>query len=194
VQRPGDVFGGCDMGNTSYWMPGYYRVFRELTGDGFWDQAVADTYALIFANRHPATGLMSNEADQHGNVVRNYPVVDYNGARTPWRIATDYIWHGAPEAKDVTDKMTNWAASRGVGSLVDGLMMDGRPASGHTWTRSNPFTGGWATGAMSHSQARVDEFSANFKSCGQDDGYYASSLRALYMLTLSGNFWRPSGR
>ena len=194
VQRPGDVFGGCDLDNTSYWMPGYYRVFRELTGDGFWDQVVTDTYAQTFANRNPATGLLSNEADEWGNIVRNYPVVDYNGARTPWRMVTDYVWWGAPEARDVTTRMTDWAASRGVASLVDGLMVDGSPAPGHDWTRSNPFTGGWAAGAMSHSQQRVDEFTANFKTCNQDDGYYATSLRALYMLTLTGNLWRPSGK
>ena len=111
---------------------------------------MTDTYAQVFANRHPATGLLSNEADEWGNIVRNYPVVDYNGARTPWRMVTDYIWWGAPEAKDVADKMTDWAARRGVGSLVDGLMVDGSSAPGHNWTRSNPFTGAWAAGAMSH--------------------------------------------
>jgi endo-1,4-beta-D-glucanase Y len=194
VQRPGDTFGGCDFGNTSYWMPGYYRVFKELTGDEFWDQAVAGAYAQIFANRHPQTGLLSNEADQFGAVAKGYPMVDYNGARTPWRIGTDYIWNGTAEAKDVADKMTNWAASRGISEIPDGFGMDGRPAPGHSWTRSNPFTGAWAAAAMTHSQARVDSFSAWFKGCNADDGYYGTALRTLYMFTLSGNFWRPSGR
>jgi endo-1,4-beta-D-glucanase Y len=194
VQKPGDPYGGCDLSNTSYWMPGYYRVFRELTGDGFWDQAVADTYALIVANRDPNTGLMSNETDQYGAVLNNYPMVDYNGCRIPWRIGTDYIWWGAPEAKEETDRITNWAASRGISSIADGFYMDGRNAPGHTWNRSNPFTGGFAVGAMAHSQGRVDEFAAWFKGCNADDGYYGTSLRALYMLALSGNFWKPTGQ
>ncbi len=194
VQKPGDTFGGCDFGNTSYWMPGYYRVFRELTGDGFWDQVVGTTYAQIFANRNPRTGLLSNEADEFGNIANNYPMVDYNGARTPWRIATDYVWNGAPEAKDVADRMTDWVASRGgIGSVVDGFAVDGSNAPGHNWTRSNPFIGGFAVGAMTSSQARVDEFSSYFKGCNQDDGYYGTALRALYMFALTGNFWRPSG-
>jgi len=194
VQRPGDTFGGCDKSNTSYWMPGYYRLFAQLTGDGFWDQAVRDTYALVYANRNGDTGLMSNETDQDGSVVGGYAVVDYNGCRTPWRFVTDYLWWGAAEAKEETDRITEWAARRGISGIPDGFYMDGRNMPGHNWTQSNPFTGGFACGAMSHSQARTDEFAAWFKGCGQNDGYYGTSLRALYMLMLSGNFWKPSGQ
>ncbi len=194
VLRPGDTFGGCDKTNTSYWMPGYYRLFAQLTGDAFWNQAVRDTYALVYANRNGTTGLMSNETDQFGNVVGDYPVVDYNGCRTPWRFVTDYLWWGAPEAKEETDRITDWAERRGISSIPDGLFMDGRTVPGHNWTQSNPFTGGFACGAMSHSQARVNEFAGWFKGCGQNDGYYGTSLRALYMLMLSGNFWAPRGQ
>jgi hypothetical protein len=35
VAKNGNSFGGCDDSNSSYWMPGYYRVFGEFTGDNF---------------------------------------------------------------------------------------------------------------------------------------------------------------
>ena len=193
VQKPGDTFGGCDLGNTSYWMPGYYRVFAELTGESFWNDAVTGAYAQIFANRNPVTGFLANQADEWGRTVGE-PRVDYNGCRVPWRIVTDHLWWGSSEAQEVTDRLTAWAGAQGISTLVDGYLVDGTRYPGSTWTRSNPWTGGWSTGAMSHSQARVDEFTAWFKGCGADDGYYDTSLRALYMLTLTGNFWRPSGR
>jgi hypothetical protein len=115
--------------------------------------------------------------------------VDYNGARIPWRLAADYIWFGTPEAKDLLDRLTGWADAQGISSVVDGYLVDGTPTG--SWTRSNPWTGGWAAGAMSGTQTRLDAFSAWFESCAQDDDYYSTSLRALYMLMLSGNFWQP---
>jgi len=194
VQKAGDTHGGCDYGNSSYFMPGYYRVFGEMTGDPFWDEVISDTYELLFLNRDPGTGFNSNEIDHQGNVPASKPEqnkVDYNGCRTPWRLVKDYLWFGKDSAKMMTDKLTDWAYSEGITTLVDGYKPDGTPLPGHTWTKSNPWTGGWASGAMSKNQEVLDEFTAHFKSCNLDDGYYHSSLRALYMFTLSGNFWLP---
>jgi endo-1,4-beta-D-glucanase Y len=191
VQKPGDSFGGCDFGNSSYWMPGYYRVFQELTGDAFWGTAADDSYELFFANRHATTGFNSNEVDQYGNIANGQNFVNYNGCRTPWRIVSDYLWFGTARAKDMTDKLTDWADSVGIQSVVDGYNVDGTRAAGSEWNKSNPWTGAWAAGAMSKSQDRVDRFTTHFLSCNDDDGYYDTSLRALYMLTVSGNFWKP---
>jgi MYXO-CTERM domain-containing protein len=174
-------------GNTSYWMPGYYRVFQEYAGDGFWTKAASDAYALLLASRNATTGFVGNSVDANGANLENQ--VDYNGCRIPWRVATDYVWYGTAEAKNFDDKLTDWASSRGIQNLVDGYLVDGT-AQGQ-WHESNPWTGGWAAGAMTKDQSHVDNFATWFNGCAPDDNYYSTSLRALYMLTLTGNFWRP---
>lgn len=187
---PTNTGGGCNGGsNTSYWMPGYYRVFNEFTGDGFWIKAASDAYALLLANRNATTGFVGNEVDQNGAIANGQNQVDYNGCRIPWRIATDFVWYGTADAQTFDDTLTDWAATHGINNLVDGYLVDGTPQG--TWRQSNPWTGGWAVGAMTKDQARVDQFTDWFKGCNADDDYYATSLRSLYMLILTGNFWRP---
>lgn len=191
-QKAGENHGGCNYGNTSYFMPGYYRTFYELTGDTFWLEVITDTYELLLTNRNAVTGFNSNEVDQYGQVPPARPdqnKVDYNGCRNPWRYVLDYLYFGEDSAKNLTDKLTSWANTEGIETVVDGYIPDGTPTG--TWTQSNPWTGGWACGAMSYSQEAVNDFTAHFSSCNHNDGYYHTSLRALYMLTLTGNFWKP---
>ena len=190
MSTAGNWGGGCDFSNTSYFMPGYYRVFAQFSGDPFWTKAADDAEALYLLSRDPSTGLMPNEVDERGAPHDNEVYVDYNGCRTPWRAAADYLWYGTPEAKSADDKMTEWVDSIGIGKVVDGYFIDGRPKG--KYTQQNPWVGGWACGAMTKSQEIVNRFAADFKSIDDDEGgYYGSSLRSLYLLMLSGNFWRP---
>jgi endo-1,4-beta-D-glucanase Y len=177
---------GCQGSNTSYWMPGYYRVFAEFTGDASWVTAADTAVAVWTKAANPTTGLVSNEVDQSGATTS--PNVDYNGCRVPWRSVLDYVWNGNTGAKAFTDKLTTWVDSKGPSTLVDGYKTDGTPLGG--WTGSDCFNGAYAAGAMSFSQDRVDRFSTYFKSLTVDN-YYETSLRSLYMLMLSGAFWRP---
>jgi hypothetical protein len=171
-------------------MPGYYRVFAQFSGDPFWTKAADDAESLYLLSRNPATGLMPNEVDERGAPHDNEVYVDYNGCRTPWRAAADYLWYGTPEAKSADDKMTEWVDSIGIGKVVDGYFIDGRPKG--KYTQQNPWVGGWTCGAMTKSQELVNRFAADFKSIDNDEGgYYGASLRSLYLLMLSGNFWRP---
>jgi len=190
MAKAGDWGDGCEFSNTSYWMPGYYRVFAQFTGDSFWKKAADDAVELYLISRNPVTGLAPNEVDEHGAPHDNQTYVDYNGARTPWRLATEYAWYGTPGAKDALDKMTDWAESVGIAKLVDGYHIDGRPRG--QYTMQNPWIGGWACGAVAKSQYAANRFGAAFKAIDDDEGgYYGSSLRSLYLLFLSGNFWRP---
>src|SRR6185369_13704485 len=108
------------------WMPGYYRVFAEVTGDTFWNEVITDTYALIAINQNATTGFLSNETDQYGNVPNGQAVVNYNGARIPWRIAADYLWFGTPEAKAYLDKLLAWGETQDATNLLDGFNVDGQ--------------------------------------------------------------------
>ncbi len=192
IARRGNWDGACDRTNTSYFMPAYLRVFSEFTGDAFWAGAAGDEEAIWLANRNPKTGLIANEADVNGKTVQGEGQVDYNGCRISWRAVLDYLWYGTPAAKDVADKLTDFASGVGIGRLVDGYNQDGTPTKDAKWPQLNAWVGSWATGAMSKDQRTVDAFADDFRVIdAYNGGYYGSSLRALYLLTLSGNFWKP---
>jgi endo-1,4-beta-D-glucanase Y len=175
--------------NTSYWMPGYYRVFQAVTGDAYWGKAADDVVALYNLAADPTTGIIVNEVDQDGMAVSGQ-TYDYNSCRIPWRAVLDYLWFGTAGAQQATTKITNWANTVGISNIVDGYNADGT-ATGQ-YTGLNAFVGGFTTGAMSNSQSLVDSFATYFVGIANDNGtYYGSSLRTLYLLELSGNQWNP---
>jgi MYXO-CTERM domain-containing protein len=184
-----DVGGGCTASNTSYWMPAYYRVFQDLTGDSYWGKAADDVVALYNLAADPTTGIIVNEVDQNGGAVQGQ-TYDYNSCRIPWRASLDYLWHGTPGVKMATDKLTAWVGTVGITSVVDGYDANGTKTG--QYTGLNAFVGGFTAGSMTDSQSVVDSFATYFVSIADDNGgYYGSSLRTLYLLELSGNEWRP---
>jgi len=176
--------------NTSYWTPAYSRVFQDDTGDPHWGKAADDVVALYKLAANPTTGIIVNEVDQNGAPVIGQ-TYDYNSCRIPWRAALDYLWFGTPGAQEATTKMTNWANTVSISNIVDGYNANGT-ATGK-YTGLNAFVGGFAVGAMSSSQNVANAFASYFVSVNNTNGgYYGSSLRTLYLLTLSGNQWNPS--
>ncbi len=186
----GDWDHGCVASNSSYWSPGYDRVFAALTHDSFWTRAADDAIALWLASRNPTTGLVGNAVNQDGTVAPGESHVDYNGCRVPWRAVLDDLWYGTPGAGDVSGRIADWVDTRDPARLFDGYETDGTARAGSRWNGSDCFNGGYAVAAMSRSQARVDRFAGYFLSLNVDN-YYETSLRALYALMLSGHMWRP---
>jgi MYXO-CTERM domain-containing protein len=176
--------------NTSYWMPAYYRVFQTLTGDTFWGKAANDVVTLYGLAANANTGLMANEVDQNGAPVPGQ-TYDYNSCRIPWRAALDYLWYGTAGAKQTATKLSTWVSSVGITKIVDGYKPDGTPTG--QYTGLNAFAGGFAVGGMADTQAIADSFGSYFVGIADDNGgYYGATLRALYLLTMSGNQWNPA--
>lgn len=196
LPKRGNWDGGCSYNpnegkNSSYFTPAFYRAFQTLSGDKFWGKAADDVEDVWIANRDPNTGLIANEVDQFGK-THGEGVVDYNGCRISWRAVTDYLWYGTPKAKDVADKLTAFASKVGISKIVDGYKLDGTPSPAAKWPQLNAWVGSWAAGAMAQSQETVDAFAADFRGIDKDNGtYYGASLRTLYLLTLTGNMWKP---
>jgi len=186
----GDWDKGCSASNSSYWTPGYDRVFAEFSHDAFWSAVANDALGLWLADRNSTTGLVANEVNQDGTAARGQDHVDYNGCRIPWRAVLDFLWYGTEAAKTMTDGITDWVDAKDPGHLCDGYATDGTFRPGSRWSGSDCFNGGYAKAAMAKSQDRVDRFTKVLLSLTVDN-YYETSLRALYALTLSGNFWRP---
>lgn len=215
VLQPGDsgwfdqMNNGCV--NYSYMAPAYYRVFAEhVSGDAeFWNKAAGDTYALLGKASNSSTGLVRNWGSSDGNQATGDCANAYNragsygddAARTPWRIAMDYLWYGTPEAKAWNDKVTQWVKSQGIGELVQWYNLDGSPDteeaswSDHTAINIGPF----AVGAQTFDQATTNEFTAELVAIPATDGshdaeYFPRMLKALSLVTLTGKFTQCGGQ
>jgi endo-1,4-beta-D-glucanase Y len=196
VLYPGYGWGGCGLTDISYYTPGYFRVFAEVTGDSFWNEMANDTYTILENGANHETGLIPDwqsydgiaGGSQGGGWTSYYR---YDASRVPWRMSLDYLWNGNTTARDWCTKITTWANGIGASNIKDGYQLDGTVAGQYN---NSAFVGGFAVGAMCNSQTIVNNFASRLKyleGMGWDDTYFNLSLRCLYELTLTGNFWEP---
>jgi endo-1,4-beta-D-glucanase Y len=200
TMKPGGHWGGCDLTNISYYSPAYFRIFAQETGEAFWDTVADDAYTILYNGADDNTGLVpdwqSYDGVPGGTSDSDWKWRDYyryDACRVPWRIALDYLWSGDKDARNFCIKVSNFADSIGPADIVDGYLLDGTPHPEAQWNNS-PFVGSFAVGGMSYSQTMVDSFASRllYLDCtGEDDQYFNLSLRCLYMLVLTGNFWEP---
>lgn len=192
TMKPGGRFGGCDLTDISYYSPGYFRVFAEVTEDSFWETIAEHSYIILENGANDVTGLVPDWQTYDG-IPGGQGRTDYyryDASRVPWRFALDYIWNGNATAKNWCEKITNFAASIGASRIVDGYNLDGTPRGQYN---NSAFVGGFAVGAMCNSQSIVDVFSQRLLQLNNsnDNQYFNLCLRNIYMLVLSGNFWKP---
>lgn len=189
--KPGDQYGGESCVNPSYFSPGYYRAFANFGATGEWSTLATDTYTVLERVTNSSTGLVPNWSTINGPTGTNCNKQDENiygfdAARTPWRIATDYVWWETAQAKTWLDRLTNWtdAQDGGINYIQAGHELAGAPLETYT---TNTFIGGIALAAMAHSQERADAFGIAFAGTS-DSEYFHVTLRALYMLLATGKF------
>jgi endo-1,4-beta-D-glucanase Y len=201
VLRPGDVFGGEDCLNISYFAPGYYRVFAEVVPAqaAYWNKLADDSYVLIDRAANASTGLVPNWSDASGATspagpdgCRRYTNADQYGsdaARTPWRIATDYTWWRRAPASRWLNTVTDWVKTVGIANVMSRYQLDGT-ATGTSHTVV--VVGAFADGAIASDQATADEFAREVITMTPPTSYFPVNLRALYLLLPLGRF-TPSG-
>lgn len=207
--QPGDSAWFDQLGagcvNYSYFAPAYYREFaKHVTADAaFWNKAADDSYELLAVASDPNTGLVRNwgsadggdaTADCHNAYNRAASYGD-DAARTPWRIATDYVWYDTPEAKAWTDKVTTWVKSVGIQEIVQWYRLDGQPdTEANTWDDHTVVNiGPFAVGALSYDQATANEFAAELLAIPTSQGshdaeYFPRMLKGLSLASLTGKF------
>ncbi len=209
VLQPGDSTWFDTMGagcvNYSYFAPAYYREFaaHDSGNSSFWNAAADDAYTLLAAASDSSTGLVRNWGSADGgdatpdchNAYTQAASYGDDAARTPWRIATDYLWNGTSEAKAWNDRVTEWVNEIGVENTAQWYQLSGEVDTSaptpedHTAINVGP----WAVGAMTYDQPTVDAFADELASIPSDSGshdaeYFPRMLRALTLLTLSGGF------
>ncbi len=186
-------WGGCNLTDISYYSPGYFRVFYDATGESFWLDVADDAYTILNNGAHWSTGLVRDWQTYSGGAPSSGWVdyYAYDACRTPWRMALDYIWNGNSTAQTWCSKVAAFANSKGASGIVDGYQLNGTEVGTYN---NSPFVGGFAVGGMCYSQSMVNSFASRLlelDGVGWDDQYYNLSLRCLYVLVLSGNFWQP---
>jgi hypothetical protein len=179
ILRPGDMWGGCsDNGqfNPSYFSPGYYRVFAQYdaANAAHWIKMADDSYNLLATYQSQMDGLVPEWAWLDGNTENNY---GYNACRTPWRVATDYVWFCTPAAKTFLDQVVSYVDSHGG---IAGVPFD----------KNSAFLGAFAVAGVADSQAKLDTYVPLWLSTAQaqDNAYYQGSLRLVYALLAGGLF------
>ena len=178
--------------NSSYAAPAYYRAFAKKKPDqaAFWNKLATDSYTQLSRTANGSTGLVPNWSNMSGGAgcggYANADRYGYDAARTPWRVATDYVWNGTPAAKDWLTKLVTWVdgPAGGITAIGDMYTLSGTKESKN---HNSTFTGAFALAAMSQSQAKVDVYGSAFRAIS-DGTYYEESLRAVYMLLASGLF------
>ncbi|MBF4483655.1 glycosyl hydrolase family 8 [Flavobacterium sp. CSZ] len=202
VLKPGDQFGGSQITNPSYFSPAYYRVFGVFTNDPvFWNQVAAKSYTIINNNLIQnnavgglvsdwceASGAYSSQAGGYNNGGKTY---SYDAARTPWRIAVDYLWYGNPDAKAYTKKSSDFVRVNlgGSSNIKDGYNQNGT-VSGQ-W-HNGTFVGAFACAAMGgDNQMHLDASYAELKNLNEPGSYFNHTLKTLYSFLLTGNFYLP---
>lgn len=204
VLKPGDMFGGSNLTNPSYFATGYFRAFGKFTDDvTFWNGVASKAYQVIDANlnaHNAAGGLVSDWTASNGSYssaasgyVNGGTKYTYDAARTPWRIAVDFVWNGSDNAKSYILKASNFVRINLGGSknIKDGYNQDGT-VSGQ-WHNST-FVGAFATAAMGGGvQSHLDDSYADLKSINDANSYFNQTLKTLYLFLLTGNFYLPGG-
>lgn len=205
VQKPGDAWGGCDCTNPSYYAPGYYRAFAayynakgDANNGNFWNQAANDSYVVLFANQHPSSGLVSAWTNSNGAAGPcggqvggggGADTYQYDACRTPWRIATDYLWWGSEDAHNFLVPIVNFVNTTvgGITNVKDGYRHDG--SLDGEW-HNVPFVGSFALAGMATSQRDVDAYMSHFAGMNGDN-YFNTCLAVMYKFLATGNFWNP---
>jgi endo-1,4-beta-D-glucanase Y len=181
ILKPGDTFGGCDRTNPSYFAPAYYKVFEAVTGDATWRNLANDSYTLLANVQAKMNGLVPNWTNSSGAIpAGDDGTYGFDASRTPWRIATDYVWYGEPRAVTFLDHVSQYVdANGGIPRLFTpnsafrgGLAMSGLHQDS---TKAQGYTDAWLT-----TVSEVD-----------DNDYYPGTLRLIYMLLMAQVF--PKG-
>jgi endo-1,4-beta-D-glucanase Y len=189
----GGMWGGCDLTDIQYYTPAFFRLFAEASGDSDWNKLANDTYTILNAGAHPKTGLVPDWQSVDGIPGGNSNRISYfcyDACRVPWRIALDYLWNGNELAKHWCAKVSDWAYGIGPADIKDGYNLDGTENS--QGYHNSAFVGGFAVAAMCNSQLITDAFGAEMMSSEPEETtWFILSTRSLYLLSLTGNFWKP---
>ena len=141
VLKPGNVWGGSNELNPSYFDPGIFKVFAEFTNNEDWLKASEACYRIWQAIRNlpqNSTGFVPEWCTAEAQPIKDRDSDDfemrYNGVRIAWRLSDDFADR---RAQDHLTEINAFFESLGEpNQIVDGYKLDGTPVG--EWNNS-PF-------------------------------------------------------
>ncbi len=191
---------------SSDWMLDHYLAYYTATNDTFWLLSIKKISQItdsIQTNYSPNTGIIPdfivNASTSPQPAPPNFLESEYDGAmyynacRTPWRLATGQLFSADISFQNALDKLNNWIITQTGGNaqnIMAGYKLDGTPVNNY---QDICFTGGFAVSAMlSGNQDWLNScFNALIEPSIDDNTYFGNTLRMLYLIVLSGNYWLP---
>lgn len=182
----------------------HFRVFNIINPNTNWDNVINTCYSLIEnmqTNYSTTTGLIpdfiinTNTSAMPANaqfLESNYDGdYYYNSCRVPWRITTDYLISADTRAKNALDKINNWLISETTGNVENisaGYLLNGTAITDYN---DLTFSGAFAVSAMtSNNQTWLNNlYSQMINENINDNEYFGNTLKMLYMITISKNYW-----
>jgi len=197
VLKPGE-WGGSDALNPCYFVPAWYRIYADFTGNQDWLKVVDKCYDIILnqiGKYNNGTGLVPDWCKADGtaqklNVWNGSAKYEYSydAARMPWRIALDYSWYGTEKAKEYCEMTNAFFKTVGAENIVDGYSLTGEKIGLY---HNTTFVATAATGYLTGSDPDFGRIMFNEAVKLKDEepyDYYGNTLRMLTLLYMSGNF------
>jgi len=197
ILKPGE-WGGSSALNPCYFVPAWYRIYADFTGNQDWLKVVDKCYDLILndiGKYNNGTGLVPDWCKADGtaqtltvwNGSAKYEY-SYDAARMPWRIALDYSWYGTQEAKEYCDMTNAFFKKVGATNIVDGYSLTGEAIGKyHNPSFVATAAAGFLTGSdLDFGRSMFNE-AVSVKD-GEPYDYYGNTLRMLTLIYMSGNF------
>ena len=142
--KAGDGWGGCNVTNPSYFAPGYYVRFQNVTGDTRWAAARTQLYRIVErVSQHTSTGLLPDWTDCGGTLgasaVSSFCKDSgrdfwFDAVRSPWRFSVAAAWNCDAKAQRQVEKMLAFFDRQGGASQIKtgySLAGSGRPLGGN---------------------------------------------------------------
>ncbi len=196
VLKPGN-WGGSDALNPCYFVPAWYRIYADFTGNRDWLKVADKSYEILdqIGRFNNGTGLVPDWCKADGteqklqvwNGASKYEY-SYDAARMPWRIALDYSWYGTEKAKAYCNKISTFFKNVGTENIVDGYSLTGNKIGQyHNPSFVSTAAAGFLPGGDVSTGQRMYNEAVKVKDSAPYD-YYGNTLRLLTLLYMSGNF------
>jgi endo-1,4-beta-D-glucanase Y len=188
--------------NASYFMPAWYRIYKSVTGDAFWDTVIAKGYATIAASANVTTGLIPENFGYNAFNNSIYYIggrdrYQYDSVRIPWRVGIDWLWYGNTDGKNMAGKIgTYYGSVMNLGTIENPQIRADRNIDGSNAGQyeTTAFIGMAGVGM----QVQPDSFKSQFtlrtlldsNSFRYDcqNQYYGGALNLFASMTMTGNF------
>jgi endo-1,4-beta-D-glucanase Y len=195
-----------DGTRPSDFMLQHMKAYKKASRDAVWDTVETNTYQIInhiFNTYSPNTGLMPDFAEyKNGNFVpANGQLLEdpedgsfsYNSARTPWRIATDYLTTGDKRAQKQLSTLNAWIkknTSENPAQIYSGYHLDGTLMKNRKY-QDLTYQGPFLVSAMidGSNQQWANKLWDN--AVNNHNSYFGDSITMLCLITASGNWWTP---